>query len=73
MYGGILCLRQDVVDLFEDMGWSWSYHAFREFEGWSLEYDEKFWMNGMPEPEPVNYETDRAKIIRKAFEKNWER
>jgi len=61
---------QDVVDLFESRGWSWSYHAFREFHGWSLEHDEKFWMNGMPKPEAVNYETDRAKIIKKTFEKN---
>ena len=62
---------QDVVDLFESRGWSWTYHAFREFHGWSLEYDENFWMNGMPKPESVDYETDRAKIIKKAFEKNW--
>lgn len=62
---------QDVVDLFESRGWSWCYHAFREFQGWSLEHDEKFWMKGMPRPQPVNYETGRAKIIKKVFERNW--
>jgi endoglucanase len=62
---------QDVVDLFEARGWSWSYHAFREFQGWSLEHDEKFWMNGMPEPKPVNSDTERGKIIKKIFAKNW--
>ena len=62
---------QDVVDLFESRGWSWSYHAFREFHGWSLEHDEKLWMSGMPSPQPVSYETERAKIIKKAFENNW--
>lgn len=61
---------QDVIDLFEARGWSWSYHAFREWQGWSLEYDEEFWMEGMPAPQPVTYETERAKVIRSAFRKN---
>ena len=61
---------QDVIDLFEARGWSWSYHAFREWNGWSLEHDEKFWMEGMPDPKPVTYETERAKIIRSALLKN---
>ncbi len=29
----------DLTRIFEDQGWDWSYHAFREWEGWSLEYD----------------------------------
>ncbi len=28
----------DVVDLFEEYGWDWSYHAFREWDGWSVEH-----------------------------------
>jgi len=61
---------KDVIDLFEARGWSWSYHAFREFHGWSLEHDETFWMQGMPNPQPVTYETERAKVIKTAFLKN---
>jgi len=61
---------QDVVDLFESRHWSWSYHAFREFQGWSLEHDEQFWEEGMPDPQPVTYETERAKVIKKTFLKN---
>lgn len=61
---------QDVIDMFEKRGWSWSYHAFREWQGWSLEHNEKFWKEGQPEPKPVSYETERAAIIKKAFEKN---
>jgi aryl-phospho-beta-D-glucosidase BglC (GH1 family) len=30
----------DCVDLFEEYGWDWSYHAFREWPGWSIEYAE---------------------------------
>jgi aryl-phospho-beta-D-glucosidase BglC (GH1 family) len=62
---------RDVVDLFESRGWSWTYHAFREFHGWSLEHDGEFWMKGMPAPIPAPNETDRAKVIKKTFEKNW--
>ena len=60
----------DITDLFDQRGWSWTYHAFREFLGWDLEYDESFWMEGFPIPPPVNYETDRAKIIKNAFKQN---
>ncbi len=30
---------RDCIDLFEEYGWDWSYHAFREWEGWSVEYE----------------------------------
>ena len=61
---------QDVIDLFESRNWSWNYHAFREWQGWSLENDEKFWMKGMPDPIPTTYVTKRANIIRTTFKKN---
>ncbi|MFA6064208.1 MAG: cellulase family glycosylhydrolase [Gallionella sp.] len=65
---------QDVIDLIEERGWSWSYHAFREFNGWSLEHDETFWDRktppSVPRPQPVDYETERAKVIKKALQKN---
>ncbi len=62
---------RDVVDLFEARGWSWSYHAFREFNGWSLEHDEQFWLMGSPTgPKPVTYKTERAKVIKNALRKN---
>ncbi len=28
----------DAISLFEKHGWDWSYHAFREWDGWDLEY-----------------------------------
>ena len=27
----------DATSIFEEQGWDWSYHAFREWQGWSLE------------------------------------
>ncbi len=29
----------DNLELFEEYGWDWSYHAFREWKGWSLEHE----------------------------------
>jgi hypothetical protein len=29
----------DLTSIFEEQGWDWSYHAFREWPGWSLEHD----------------------------------
>ena len=29
---------RDCMAVFEDYGWDWTYHAFREWSGWSLEH-----------------------------------
>ncbi|MDD3886243.1 MAG: cellulase family glycosylhydrolase [Victivallaceae bacterium] len=29
----------DCIDHFEKYGWDWTYHAFREWEGWSVEHE----------------------------------
>eukprot|EP01113_Clastostelium_recurvatum_P023837 TRINITY_DN2843_c0_g1_i2.p1 TRINITY_DN2843_c0_g1~~TRINITY_DN2843_c0_g1_i2.p1 ORF type:complete len:675 (-),score=123.93 TRINITY_DN2843_c0_g1_i2:7-2031(-) len=29
---------RDCISVFESYGWDWSYHAFREWQGWSVEY-----------------------------------
>jgi endoglucanase len=61
---------KDNTSIFESLGWSWCYHAFREFNGWSLEDDETYWHPGMPDPQPVNYITERGKVIRQALSAN---
>lgn len=30
----------DLTRLFEEAGWDWTYHAYREFDGWSVEYSD---------------------------------
>ena len=30
---------RDCIELFEEYGWDWTYHAFREWKGWSLEHE----------------------------------
>ncbi len=29
---------KDCIELFEEYGWDWAYHAFREWDGWSAEH-----------------------------------
>jgi hypothetical protein len=29
---------QDAIEIFEENGWDWTYHAFREYHGWSVEH-----------------------------------
>lgn len=30
---------RDCISVFEEYGWDWTFHAFREWAGWSVEYD----------------------------------
>lgn len=30
---------EDCIAVFEEYGWDWSYHAYGEFEGWSVEHE----------------------------------
>ena len=30
---------RDCIELFEEYGWDWTYHAFRESNIWSLEHE----------------------------------
>lgn len=54
-----------MIDLFEAHGWDWSYHAFREWQGWSVEHD------GVREhTEPSAEPTDRQRLLREWFARN---
>ena len=56
---------RDVIDLAEEHGWDWAYHAFREWDGWSVEHG--------PDPKdhaPGRAPTDREKLLRSWYGKN---
>lgn len=58
----------DCIDIFEEYGWDWTYHAYREWNGWDVEYE-----NGKSKEEPAKKaieNTDRKKVLLKAFAKN---
>lgn len=55
----------DLVSIFEEYGWDWTYHAFREWEGWSLEHE------GTPDAiTRAAAPTDRLKVMLKYFSRN---
>ena len=58
---------RDAIDLFEEHRWDWSYHAYREWDGWSVEHstDQK---DKAPSPVP----TDRQELLTGWFAKNAE-
>ncbi|RYD52040.1 MAG: hypothetical protein EOP52_07625 [Sphingobacteriales bacterium] len=56
---------RDCIALFEEWGWSWAYHAWREWDGWSVEHSTDR-NQSLPEPQP----TDRLLLLQKAFRKN---
>jgi endoglucanase len=60
----------DVLSIFEAHKWSWTYQTFRDWNGWSLENDEKPPTAEQPDPPKVNYLTDRGKVIKEALAKN---
>ena len=62
--GAEIWLR-DAIRIFEADGWDWSYHAFREWQGWSVEYG--------PDKDataPNAAPTDREKLLRSWYAKN---
>ena len=56
---------KDCIDLFEENGWDWAYHAFREWDGWSVEHG-----SDKSIKTPSITQTDREKLLRSWFEKN---
>jgi hypothetical protein len=55
----------DLIDIFESHGWDWSYHAFREWSGWSLEYG-----SDRQDTEPASSPTDRQWLLCDWFARN---
>ena len=56
---------EDCISIFEEYGWDWTYHAFRESDLWSVEYPSDR-NAAAPAAEP----TDRELLLRRYFEKN---
>jgi glycoside hydrolase, family 5 len=64
---------KDAMEVFESKGYSWCYHAFREWQAWSLEQPEgpeNFWAKGGNMPAPSKTETQRAKVVKAGLKKN---
>jgi endoglucanase len=55
----------DLIDLYEEYGWTWDYHAFREFQGWDVEM-----IGDKNNPQRSPIPTDRQLLLMKWFDKN---
>ncbi len=56
---------RDCIEVFEEYGWDWTYHAYREWDGWSVEHG--------PDPkdhQPTAQPTDRQRLLREWFGRN---
>lgn len=59
---------EDCISIFEEYGWDWTYHAFREWPGWSVEHaDLPYSMTDHPKAEQP---TERARVLQKWFLQN---
>lgn len=56
---------RDCIEMFEELGWDWTYHAFREWNGWNVEYD-----TNKDNAQPVKTPTDRELLLKKWLLKN---
>lgn len=56
---------QALLEIFEEYGWDWTYHAFREADIWSLEHVDNYGTN-----EISKTLTDRAKVLKKYLSRN---
>jgi hypothetical protein len=56
---------KDVIEIFEAQGWDWSYHAFREWHGWSVEHG-----SDRTDTRPAATPTDRQRLLCEWFARN---
>jgi len=59
---------QDSLELFEEYGWDWTDHAFRESTIWSMEHDDHYSASKDAQLSPT--ETDRAKVLKHFLQLN---
>ena len=57
---------RDSIELFEEYGWDWSYHSFRESPFWNVEMKYDGEHNFIPAPEG----TARQSVLREYFVRN---
>lgn len=55
----------DCIDVFEEYGWDWTFHAYREWDGWSLEHGPD-----KDDSKPTTEPTIRKQAVLNWFAKN---
>ena len=57
---------EDCISIFEEYGWDWSYHAFRESKTWDVEYEGGSYKDYVKATAP----TGRLRALLEGFRKN---
>ena len=55
----------DCISLFEEYGWDWTYHAYREWNGWSLEH-----AGDWPDEVRPSADNPRKRVLLEGFSRN---
>ncbi len=55
----------DCISCFEELGWDWTYHAFREFQGWDVEWEGESYQTFRK----ATVDTPRKKVLIDGFRK----
>jgi hypothetical protein len=61
---------RDLVQIFEEHGWSWTYHAYKEWHGWDVEYNDVMTSDANRESAKAVEPTDRELILKAYFNRN---
>jgi hypothetical protein len=62
---GAAAYLRDCIGLFEEYGWDWTYHAYREWDGWSVEHS-----SDPKDRQPTTEPTDRKELLLSWFARN---
>ena len=61
---------RDSVALFEEYGWSWTYHSYRDWHGWQLDYTDTMTSDANSASAIATQPTDRELTLKSYFARN---
>lgn len=61
---------RDSVALFEELGWSWTYHSFRDWHGWQVDYTDTMTSDANSASAIATEPTDRELTLKSYFSRN---
>ncbi|MBD0380897.1 cellulase family glycosylhydrolase [Paenibacillus sedimenti] len=67
---GAAAYTRDLIELFEEYGWSWTYHAYSEWHGWDVEYNEVMTSDLNRDSAIATEPTDRELVLKAYFNRN---
>lgn len=63
--GSAAAYLRDCIDVFEEFGWDWAYHSFREWHAWNVEL-----VSDPTQELAASSPTDRQQVLMKGFQRD---